>query len=217
MNTPRHVAIIMDGNGRWAAARGMERARGHSAGAESVKECIRGAIGSGVGWLTFYAFSTENWGRPREEVEGLMELFCESVVRETPELAKQGVRVMAIGDKKGLSERVREHIGMVEEATREGERLTVVLAINYSSRDEIRRAVALGGEQFERYLDTRDMPDPDLIIRTGGEQRLSNFLLWQGAYAELWFTETMWPDFDERNFNEALREYATRERKFGKI
>lgn len=217
MRIPDHVAIIMDGNGRWARGRGMERLKGHDEGAESVRECIRGAIGAGVKWLTLYAFSTENWNRPTDEVEGLMELFCESVVREAAELRERGVRVRTIGDRGGLSEKVRRHLEMIERETAAGERLTVVLAINYSGRDEMKRAVANGGTEFENCLDTAGMPDPDLIIRTGGEMRLSNFLLWQAAYAELYFTDTMWPDFNEERFAAALEEYARRERRYGKI
>lgn len=232
MNTPAHVAIIMDGNGRWAAQRGLGRTEGHVRGAESVKACISGAMKAGVRFLTLYAFSTENWSRPAGEVEALMELFCESVAEQTDELVCRGVRVRVIGSRGGLSERVREHIEMVERGTAGGEALTVVLALNYSSRSEIARAAAkIAQEAMEgkpapvmvtervlsEKLDTVGVPDPDLIIRTGGEMRLSNFLLWQGAYAELYFTGVMWPDFDEDQFNEALAEYAGRERRFGRI
>ncbi len=229
---PGHVAVIMDGNGRWAVARGLERGEGHSKGADSVKACMRAAVGAGVRYLTFYAFSTENWGRPQEEVDGLMGLFCESVVDELPQLVEQGVRVRVIGARSGLSETVRRHVEMVEDGTRGGDKLVVILALNYSSRSEIARAVGriaqgviegdvapimVTEQTIAENLDTAGMPDPDLIIRTGGEMRLSNFLLWQGAYAELYFTNTMWPDFDENDFNEALREYARRERRYGKL
>ncbi len=229
---PAHVALIMDGNGRWAAARGRERTWGHAHGAESVRACIRAARRAGVGWLTFYTFSTENWGRPADEVEGLMELLCDSIVRETPELMKEGIRVRVIGSRSPLSESVRRHIEKIESETAAGSALTVVLAINYSSRSEITRAAsqiaarALAGElapvmvteeALAGELYTAGMPDPDLVIRTGGEQRLSNFLLWQAAYAELYFTPVMWPDFGEEHFREALEEYARRERRFGKI
>ncbi len=214
---PTHVAIIMDGNGRWAAGQGLDRLQGHGKGAESVKACIEGAIRAGVGFLTFYAFSTENWARPTEEVEGLMGLFCSSVASETDELVRQGVRVKVIGSREELSPRVKEHISLIESETATGDRLTVVLALNYSSRDEIRRAVEMAGVDFENHLDTAGIPDPDLIIRTGGEKRLSNFLLWQGAYSELYFTDTMWPEFTQADFNDALAEYAARERRFGKI
>lgn len=238
-SVPVHVALIMDGNGRWALARGLERVHGHVQGAESVKACMTAAMKAGVKWLTLYAFSTENWGRPAEEVDALMELFCENVVEQTDELVARGVRVKVIGARAGLSEKVRAHIGMVESATGGGDKLTVVLALNYSSRGEIVRAAAQivreameweGSTQGDKLapvmvtervlsekLDTAGMPDPDLIIRTGGEMRLSNFLLWQSAYAELYFTPVMWPDFDEDQFNEALAEYARRERRFGRI
>ncbi len=229
--TPIHVALIMDGNGRWAASHGRERVWGHTNGTESVRACIRGALVAGVRWLTFYAFSTENWGRPAEEVDALMELLCDSVVKEAPELRAQGVRVKVIGARGGVPEKVRRHIEQIESETASGEKLTVVLAINYSSRSEITRAAsqiaskALTGElspvmiteqTLSDQLYTAPMPDPDLVIRTGGEQRLSNFLLWQAAYAELYFTPVMWPDFDENHFNEALAEFARRERRYGR-
>ena len=229
---PAHVAIIMDGNGRWAEARGEERGYGHTRGTESVRATVKAALAAGVRYVTLYTFSTENWGRPADEVEGLMELFCDSVARETPELVREGVRVVVIGNRHGLSERVRRHIELIESETAAGGRLTVVLAVNYSSRHEIARAAAqiaaramagelapvmITAETFSEELYTADIPDPDLLIRTGGEQRLSNFLLWQGAYSELYFTPVMWPDFDEKEFDKALAEYARRERRFGTI
>ncbi len=232
---PEHVAIIMDGNGRWAASCGHERSYGHIKGTESVRTCIRAAISAGVRYLTLYTFSTENWGRPASEVDMLMELLCENVVRETPELIKEGVRVVVIGGREGLSEKVRQHIDRIEsetEAGGKGTKLTVVLAVNYSSRSEVARAAAriamdaMGGKlapimitekTVSENLYTASIPDPDLVIRTGGEMRLSNFLLWQAAYAELYFTPVMWPDFGEEEFAEALNEYARRERRFGKI
>ncbi len=229
---PRHVAIIMDGNGRWAASRGKSRSWGHAQGMESVRACIRAASSSGVRYVTFYTFSTENWGRPADEVATLMELLCDGIVRESPELIGEGIRVKVIGGRSGLSEKVRGHIERIESETASGQALTVLLAINYSSRSEITRAAsriasrALAGELApvmvtERSLAdefyTSGIPDPDLLIRTGGEMRLSNFLLWQAAYAELYFTPVMWPDFGEKEFAEALEEYAQRERRFGKI
>ncbi|MDR2912634.1 MAG: di-trans,poly-cis-decaprenylcistransferase [Alistipes sp.] len=229
---PAHVAIIMDGNGRWAASRGMDRTRGHARGADSVRACIVAAITAGVRYVTFYAFSTENWGRPAGEVDSLMELLCDSVVRETPELIERGVRVVAIGDREGLPEKVRRHIDRIEGDTASGSKLTIVLAVNYSSRNEIARAAAriatkittgelspenVTEETLSAELFTASIPDPDLLIRTGGECRLSNFLLWQSAYAELYFTPVMWPDFGEREFAAALEEYAGRERRFGNI
>jgi undecaprenyl diphosphate synthase len=190
------------------------------------------ARSAGVRYITFYTFSTENWGRPADEVATLMELLCDGIVRETPELVKQGVRLRVIGARSGLSEKVRGHIDRIESETASGDALTVLLAINYSSRSEITRAAsrlaarALVGELApvmvtERSLAeefyTAGIPDPDLVIRTGGEMRLSNFLLWQAAYAELYFTPVMWPDFGEKEFAKALEEYSRRERRFGKI
>lgn len=229
---PAHVAIVMDGNGRWAASRGKERIFGHASGTESVRASIRGALTAGVRYLTLYTFSTENWDRPPQEVEGLMELLCDSIVKEAEELVRQGVKIVVIGARGGLSEKVRHHIEQIESLTACGEKLTVVLAINYSSRSEIARAASLIASDalvgklspvmitaatVSEKLYTAGIPDPDLIIRTGGEMRLSNFLLWQAAYAELYFTPVMWPDFGEEQFGEALAEYARRERRFGKI
>jgi undecaprenyl diphosphate synthase len=229
---PAHVAIIMDGNGRWATSRGMERSWGHVHGTESIRASIRAALSAGVEYLTFYTFSTENWGRPAPEVDSLMELLCDNAVREAPELARQGVKVVVIGGRGGLSDRVRRHIEQLESDTAAGSALTVVLAINYSSRSEIVRAAstiamrALAGElspvmvteaTLSGELFTAGIPDPDLLIRTGGDRRLSNFLLWQAAYAELYFTPVMWPDFDEKEFDRALADYARRERRFGRV
>ncbi len=229
---PAHVAIIMDGNGRWAAAQGKPRSWGHAQGVESIRACIEAARAAGVGYVTFYTFSTENWGRPENEVAALMDLLCEGIVKETPELARQGVRIVVIGGRGALSDKVRAHIEQIESATAGGKNLTVVLAINYSSRSEITRAAqqiavrALSGDlapvmvteqTLSGELYTAGIPDPDLVIRTGGEQRLSNFLLWQAAYAELWFPPVMWPDFGEKDFNEALAEYARRERRYGLV
>ncbi|WP_418992377.1 polyprenyl diphosphate synthase [Alistipes sp.] len=229
---PQHVAIIMDGNGRWAELRGKERYEGHAAGVEPVRAALRAAVRRGVKFLTLYAFSTENWGRPEQEVEALMELFCQSVVRETPELVRQGVRVEMIGDRSRFSQKVRGYLGQVEQETAAGETLTLILALNYSSRSEIVRAVRriagqvarggllpeeIGEETLGRALDTAAYPDPDLIVRTSGECRLSNFLLWQASYAELYFPEVLWPDFTEDEFDRALEEYARRDRRFGLV
>ena len=229
---PQHVAIIMDGNGRWAKQHGKERYEGHIAGVESVRCALRAAAQSGVRYLTLYAFSTENWGRPAAEVEAIMELFCKSVVGETPELIKQGVKVKIMGERQGFSERVVELIDKIESSTAEGERLTLILAFNYSSRremvlatQEIARRVEAGelraediSEQtFAESLMTRSVPDPDLIIRTSGECRLSNFLLWQASYAEFYFPEVLWPDFDEKEFVKALEVYASRDRRYGLV
>ncbi len=230
--TPQHVAIIMDGNGRWAKQHGKERYEGHIAGVEAVRRAMRAAAMAGVKYLTLYAFSTENWGRPAAEVEAIMELFCKSVVAESPELVKQGVRVQIIGERRGFSERVVELIDKIEATTAEGTNLTLVLAFNYSSRRELMLAMQHLAERVEagelraediteqtiaESLMTRSMPDPDLIIRTSGECRLSNFLLWQASYAEFYFPEVLWPDFDEKEFEKALEVYASRERRYGLV
>lgn len=229
---PQHIAIIMDGNGRWAQLRGKERAEGHMAGVEPMRIAIKAAQRHGVRYLTFYAFSTENWGRPTAEVEALMELLCRCVIQETPELVAQGVRVRIIGDRNRFSERVRGYLDQIEEQTAAGEVLTMVLALNYSSRDELRRAMQQLAREVESgtlaaaeideqtiasRLDTAFMPDPDLIIRTSGEQRLSNFLMWQASYAEFYFPEVLWPDFSDADFDEAIAVYARRDRRFGKL
>ncbi len=229
---PQHIAIIMDGNGRWAQLRGKERVEGHIQGVEAVRGVIRSAIMRGVKCVTYYAFSTENWGRPEAEVDALMELMCQSVANETPELKKQGVRVTIIGDKSRFSTKVQDSLAYIESQTGEGAKLKLALALNYSSRDELRRAmcniarkVELGEiradevseETITNELDTRLMPDPDLIIRTSGECRLSNFLLWQASYAEFYFPSVLWPDFDLEHFDAAIEEYNSRERRYGKL
>ena len=229
---PTHVAIIMDGNGRWAKQQGKERYEGRIEGVHSVRESIKAATRHGVRYLTLYAFSTENWGRPIEEVDALMELFCKSVMAETPELVKQGVRVVMIGRRDRFSERVREHLTTIESQTAAGERLTLVLAFDYSSRDEITTAVqsiarrvaegelqaeAITEQTIAESLYTAAIPDPDFIIRTSGECRLSNFLLWQASYAEMYFPSVMWPDFKQNEFDEAMEVYAMRDRRYGKL
>lgn len=229
-NIPRHVAIIMDGNGRWAEERGQGRVYGHINGVESMRKAIRAAVRRGVKFLTVYAFSTENWGRPKEEVQALMELLCTSLSNETAELKSQGVRMRFIGDVEALVEDVRAAIARSEKETHRNEKLTLVVAVNYSSRWEITRmaqkiAVQVRDEGLQIHeitdrtvadnLVTAGIPDPDLLIRTSGEQRLSNFLLWQLSYSELYFTETYWPDFDESEFDKAIAEYQKRERRYG--
>ena len=229
-NIPRHVAIIMDGNGRWAEERGQGRVYGHINGVESMRKAIRAAVRRGVKFLTVYAFSTENWGRPKEEVQALMELLCKSLSNETAELKSQGVRMLFIGDVEALAEDVRAAIARSEKETHRNEKLTLVVAVNYSSRWEITRmaqkiAVQVRDEGLQIHeitdrtvadnLVTAGIPDPDLLIRTSGEQRLSNFLLWQLSYSELYFTETYWPDFDESEFDKAIAEYQKRERRYG--
>lgn len=229
---PQHVAIIMDGNGRWAELHGLQRHEGHAAGIEPIRASLRAAIRYGIGYLTFYAFSTENWGRPAQEVDALMELFCQCVIHETPELQRQGIRLRTIGDNTRFSEKVRSHLARAEEQTAAGDRLTFILALNYSSRDEITRATrqiaaraaagALDPERIDEEtlsaaLDTAEYPDPDLVIRTSGEKRLSNFLLWQASYAELYFPQVLWPDFSEEEFDRAIAEYDRRDRRFGLV
>lgn len=229
---PQHLAIIMDGNGRWAELRGKERYEGHAAGVEPVRAAVRAAVRKGVKYLTLYAFSTENWARPEPEVDALMELFCKSVVGETPELIRQGVQIRMIGDRSRFSEKVQRYLAQAEQQTAQGKNLTLILALNYSSRDEITRAVqslasrvkdgSLAPGQISEAtisdsLDTAAYPDPDLIVRTSGECRLSNFLLWQASYAELLFSPVLWPDFNEEEFDHALEEYARRERRFGQV
>ena len=227
---PTHIAIIMDGNGRWATQQGKERYEGHIEGVASVRACIKAARRNNVRYLTLYAFSTENWGRPQAEVDALMQLFCASVTKETPELVKEGVRVRFIGRRDRFSEEVRERLLHIEEGTAAGDKLTLVLAFDYSSRDELVRATRKVAEKVQRgelnaeeiddntisaHLDTADMPDPDLVIRTSGECRLSNFMLWQASYAEMYFPETLWPDFREEAFDKALEVYAARDRRYG--
>ena len=229
---PQHVAIIMDGNGRWAEMRGKDRSEGHAAGVEPVRAALRAAVRNGVRFLTLYAFSTENWGRPQAEVDALMELFCQCVVSEEEELVRQGVHVCMIGDRSRFSEKVRAALSDIEQRTADGKVLTLILALNYSSRSEITRAVRqiarrvetgeltpgqIDEETISHSLDTAAWPDPDLIIRTSGEQRLSNFMLWQASYAELWFPEVLWPDFTEEEFDRAVKEYARRDRRFGLV
>ena len=224
-NIPRHVAIIMDGNGRWAEERGQGRVYGHINGVESMRKAIRAAVRRGVKFLTVYAFSTENWGRPKEEVQALMELLCKSLSNETAELKSQGVRMRFIGDVEALAEDVRAAIARSEKETHRNEKLTLVVAVNYSSRWEITRmaqkiAVQVRDEGLQIHeitdrtvadnLVTAGIPDPDLLIRTSGELRLSNYLMWQ-----LYFTETYWPDFDESEFDKAIAEYQKRERRYG--
>jgi undecaprenyl diphosphate synthase len=229
---PKHVAIIMDGNGRWAKQRGLERHEGHIAGAEAVSAVVRAAAKAGVDYVTLYTFSTENWGRPEAEINAIMELFCHMVASRAEELAEQGVRVKIMGERSRFSEKVLSKIDQIENTTAEGKRLTLILAFNYSSRREmllatqaIARRVAAGEIEvkdideamFSASLMTADVPDPDLIIRTSGEYRLSNFLLWQASYSELYFPEVLWPDFGEEDFNRALEMYAGRERRYGLV
>ncbi len=227
---PRHVAIIMDGNGRWAEQRGMERVYGHVHGVESVRKSVKAAARWGVEYLTIYAFSTENWGRPTEEVNALMELFCESSLGEAPALQRAGVRMRFIGNLAGLSPRVQDAIRRSEQMTADNTKLTLQIAVNYSSRWEITDMVRRMAEEAKNgrlspdeitpdkisdYLTTAGVPDPDLLIRTSGEHRLSNFLLWQLSYSELYFTDIFWPDFDEKAFDLAIMDFQNRQRRYG--
>jgi undecaprenyl diphosphate synthase len=223
---PRHVAVIMDGNGRWARARGLPRLAGHRAGTESLRRLIEGCIEYGIPYLTIYAFSTENWTRPAHEVRGLMFLLEEVIERQLDELDSSGVRLRHVGWLDGVPKHIAAKINDAVERTAGNRRLTVNVAFNYGSRMEIVRAVrrivadgltpdAIDAEVFESYLETAGSPDPDLVIRTSGEMRLSNFLLWQVAYAEIYCTDTLWPDFDRDELYRALLDYSMRERRFG--
>lgn len=229
---PQHIAIIMDGNGRWAKQRGKDRSEGHFAGMMALKQTVMAAAQKGVKWLTVYAFSTENWGRPQAEVDALMDLVCKGVEMNAAELRENGVRVQIIGERSRFCDSVKEAINRIESTTAEGEKMTLVLALNYSSRSEltmavqqIARRVAAGELQTDtiseqtisQSLYTAAMPDPDLIIRTSGEYRLSNFLMWQASYAEFYFTDTLWPDFSEEELGKAIEAYNTRDRRYGLV
>jgi undecaprenyl diphosphate synthase len=224
---PRHVAIIMDGNRRWARAHGVSEAEGHSAGVRAVRHVVVRAVERGVGVLSLYAFSRENWGRAPEEVRALFDLLRSAILSETDELASQGVRVQLLGRLDELPDETRASILHGLNATREGDRLLLNVAFNYSGRSELVDAVrrllqerlpaeAIDEAALAGRLYTVGIPDPDLLIRTGGEQRLSNFLIWQAAYAELCFTDVLWPDFGAAQFDAALAEYARRTRRFGR-
>ena len=229
----RHLAVIMDGNGRWAKKRHLPRLAGHRAGAESLDRTMHWCKEAGIKYLTVYAFSTENWKRSKGEVAGLMKLLSHFIKSKEKELVKNGVRFRVIGRREDLSEKLQGEIAALEEKTKDGE-FTLVVALSYGGRDEIVRAAAklaakgllgsnrvgLGSdrvdeEAFASCLDTAGIPDPDLIIRTSGELRLSNFLLWQAAYAEFYFTDVLWPDFDKQEFDKALASFSKRERRMG--
>ncbi|NLX65789.1 MAG: isoprenyl transferase [Bacteroidales bacterium] len=228
---PAHIAIIMDGNGRWAKKRGMERSEGHKEGVNAIKKVVEAALKASVQYLTLYAFSTENWGRPTEEVQQLMDLMIYAISRETPDLKKNGVKICCIGDMDRLPKYAATAMEECIQETAQGTGLTLVLALSYSSKWELvaaaRKITAdvvkgvlqegdINEETFASYLTTCDIPDPDLLIRTGGEQRISNFLLWQLAYAEFYFTDTFWPDFGENDLYAAIIDYQGRERRYGK-
>jgi undecaprenyl diphosphate synthase len=215
----RYVAIITDGNGRWASARGLPTIEGHRAGADIVKARLRDAVELGLRELTVYSFSTENWSRPAAEVTGLMRMFSERILGETPELRDEGVRMRFIGRREGVAGALLEQMDWAEQETAANERITLYVAFNYGGRAEILDAAARysgGGEdEFRSLLYAPEMHDPDMIIRTSGEQRTSNYLLWQGAYSELVFRDELWPDFSRGAFEECLAEYARRQRRFG--
>ncbi len=226
LRIPYHLAIIMDGNGRWARARGLPRLAGHRAGTENLRRILRACVDLGIKVLTIYAFSTENWERPKSEVRGLMSILERVIDRELDELNANGVQIRHLGRLEGISERLQRKIKYALELTAHNDRLILNVAFNYGGRAEIVDAVRrliTGGvptEQvdealFSRYLYTGDLPDPDLIVRTGGELRVSNFLIWQGAYAEYYTTPTFWPGFDRKELLKALEQYSRRERRFG--
>ena len=215
----RYVAIITDGNGRWARRRGLPVLEGHRAGADVVKARLRDAARLGISELTVFSFSTENWTRPRDEVEGLMAMFGERIDRETPELDEEGVRMRFIGRREGVSEELQERMDWAERETAGNERITLFVAFNYGGRAEIVDAARTfegeTEEEFRRHLYAPDMHEPDLLIRTSGEMRISNYLLWQVAYSELVFRDELWPDFTREAFEASLEEYAGRRRRFG--
>jgi len=217
--SPRYVAIITDGNGRWAKARGLSVAEGHRAGADVVKARLRDAVELGIRELTVYSFSTENWSRSPTEVAALMSLFSERILRETPELHAEGVRMRFIGRRTGVAPDLVRQMEWAERTTADNDRITLYVAFNYGGRAEIldaaERYTGGGEEAFRRLLYAPEMHDPDLIIRTSGERRLSNYLMWQSAYSELVFRDELWPDFDRAAFEAALAEYGARQRRFG--
>lgn len=229
---PQHVAIIMDGNGRWAQQHGEHRFVGHASGVESVRSALKGATAIGIKYLTLYAFSTENWNRPKEEVDALMDLLVRTVVDEVSELRANGVRLHTIGDLDSLPPGCRKVLEDGIAHTAQNDRITLTLALSYSARWEITRMARVLAQEVSKgrldpdsineaavkaHLCTHGMPDPELVIRTSGEQRISNFLLWQIAYAEFWFTELLWPDFRQEHLFQAVLDYQTRERRFGLI
>ena len=227
-NVPQHIAIIMDGNGRWAQSRGLPRLAGHRAGTENLRRIIKACVEFGVKYLTIYAFSTENWGRPEDEVSGLMGIFDEVFERELAELDKQGVQLRHIGRLENLRDSLRKKMLTGIEQTKDNDRLILNVAFNYGGRDEVvyavqqlvREGVApedINEELLSDYMYTKDVPDPDLVIRTSGEQRISNFLIWQSAYSEWIFPETFWPDFGREELLAAIQDYGRRERRYGLV
>lgn len=232
MNMPRHVAIILDGNGRWAKAKGMPRNYGHAQGSKNVERICEEAWRMGIKYLTVYAFSTENWNRPKDEVDALMKLLRNYMKTCLKTAAKNDMKIRVIGDITRLDEDIRSRIEELEESTKDNGGLNFQIAINYGSRDEITRAVRriaadcrdgrlaaeeIDEQEIDRYLDTHDIPDPDLLIRTSGEQRLSNYLLWQLAYTEFYFTDVPWPDFTKEELLKAVEQYNARDRRYGGV
>ena len=232
---PQHVSMIMDGNGRWAKERGKDRVFGHFEGVESVRACVEAAVESGVKYLSLYAFSEENWNRPQAEVDALMELMVKAMAAEMEKLNRNGVRFMVVGNRERLAPSLNDVIDSCMAKTADNDTLTLVVFLSYSGKWDIlqaakklvREAVSspekleeilnLSIDAFDSYLATAGIPDPDLIVRTSGENRLSNYLLWQGAYSEFLFVDTLWPDFRKEQFKEALKEYAKRDRRYGKV
>ncbi len=227
---PVHIAVFMDGNGRWAARRGLPRSAGHREGASTLKRTVKECNALGIKYLTAYAFSTENWNRPKEEVDSLMSLLLEFLKNAERELSGQNIQIRIIGDEQGLSQEIRNEIARVIKNTSKNTGLTLVIALNYGSRSEISNAAAriahdvkqgrldpkdINEKVFSNYLYTAGIPDPDLVIRPSGEQRLSNFLLWQSSYAEFWYSNILWPDFSKKDLFEALGEFQKRNRRFG--
>ena len=232
---PLHVSLIMDGNGRWAKERGKERVEGHFAGVESVRACVEAAVENGVKYLSLYAFSEENWNRPQAEVDTLMGLMVKAMANEMDSLDRNGVRFVVLGNRARLADELNATIDSCMERTKDNDVLVLIIFLSYSGKWDILQAamkmaedmkanpgrkeeiVNEGVKAFDRYLVTADIPDPDLIVRTSGESRLSNYLLWQGAYSELLFVDTLWPDFRKDDFRKALESYAKRDRRYGKV
>lgn len=226
---PVHVSAIMDGNGRWAKKQGKERMFGHLHGADSVRSLVEACVDYGVKYLSLYAFSEENWNRPQEEVSFLMSLMQDTISKELETFVKNGIRFRVLGNLDRLNPFLRESISKMEEITAGNDRMTLIVFLSYSGKWDILQAAKkmaaehpgnmndMTMEDFDSYLVTAGVPDPDLIIRTSGEQRISNYLLWQGAYSELYFTDTLWPDFDREEFKKALDSYALRDRRYGKV
>lgn len=220
---PRHIAVIMDGNGRWAKRRLLPRLAGHKQGVESLRRCARACVERGVQVLTVFAFSSENWNRPQEEVSGLMSLLANALAKEVAQLSRDGVRLYFVGDRQGLSDKVREGLAEAERITAHNTRLVLNVCFNYGGRWDIAQAaqklvaqgLELTPENLDKAMALAHVPDPDLMIRSGGETRISNFLLWQAAYTELFFSKALWPDFDEAALDEAIAVFGGRERRFG--